>query len=247
MESQADDPTFGIASNDAAGRQKAIEWFHKVRDAVDRLVQNQTGNVLAVQIHSAPRANRSSPEALLQSMEEILSWDWKGSEVVIEHCDALVPSHDPIKGFLALEDELRVIESLQSKKDVKTPFGMSINWGRSAIEGRSDQTPFEHISKIKNFESRLSRPILRGLMFSGVTSSDPIYGNWIDGHPPFASPNLNSRNSMLTPELAKQCIDGAGSLLYLGLKIAPKPIDMPLDEKLPFMEEGIAIVNQHAK
>eukprot|EP01114_Cavostelium_apophysatum_P001447 TRINITY_DN1124_c0_g2_i2.p1 TRINITY_DN1124_c0_g2~~TRINITY_DN1124_c0_g2_i2.p1 ORF type:complete len:335 (+),score=65.62 TRINITY_DN1124_c0_g2_i2:104-1108(+) len=249
METLSSDPHFGIASANEIGRQKALFFLQQVRNDVERL--SHITNVLAVQIQSAPTVNPekqalSSQEALIQSLKEILSWDWSGAHVVIEHCDAYDPSHECSKGFLSLEDEIEALKRIKSLPDdqrPKTPTGICINWGRSAFEHRSAEGPLIHLRRLQKEEE-----LLKGLMFSGVVEkADANYPAWKDSHSPFApssdTKKLNSSNSLMTLEEATKCFKIAGKgLLYQGVKIAPQGKNLTVEEKLAYIEDGLNIL-----
>lgn len=150
---------YGLASIDDEGRAAAVA---DVRRALGVAVQSaQAGGrqrVTAIQVHSAPGGAVASAVALERSLVELLGTDAAGADLVIEHCDAARPGRVPEKGFLELADELAVLASLDHAR-----AGCTINWGRSAIEGRSAQTPLEHV------EAAAGRGLLKGLMFSGAT------------------------------------------------------------------------------
>ncbi|PNB45887.1 DUF4862 domain-containing protein, partial [Pseudomonas sp. GW456-12-10-14-LB2] len=65
--------------------------------------------VAAVAVHSAPRRDGSGPAASLaafaDSLTRLRSRDWRGAELLVEHCDAPAPGRAPEKGFLRIEDE----------------------------------------------------------------------------------------------------------------------------------------------
>ena len=108
-------PKFGLASTDPAGRAEAIEFAKAALAAVKRWnarppskAGGSAGKVIAVEIHSAPNTTKpgaaASTEAFAQSLTELLSWDWDGAELIVEHCDA-PGQHPAAKGFLSLDDE----------------------------------------------------------------------------------------------------------------------------------------------
>ena len=93
-------PNFGLASTDPAGRAEAIEFAKQGLAAVDRWNKRGDGacaRVLAVEIHSAPNQTKEkdgklaagSVDAFVSSLVELMSWDWQGAKLVVEHCDQL--------------------------------------------------------------------------------------------------------------------------------------------------------------
>ena len=224
MDRLKDDKNFGLASADAGGRRRALDFAEDARRAVERLHGRLGGRaVAAVAIHSAPRLGasgaRSSLEAFAGSLTDLRGRDWGGAELLVEHCDAAVPGHAPDKGFLRLEDECAAI-GLSSGP---TPARVLINWGRSAVETRSSDGPREHLRRARE------AGLLSGLFFSGVTPAHPDYGDWKDSHAPFS---VSCPASLLTPAAAKSALNEAGELSYLGLKIQPLPASLGVAERL---------------
>src|SRR5262249_52879340 len=152
------------------------------------------------------------------SLREIRGWDWHGAKLAIEHCDAYVTGQPPQKGFLTVREEL---DALKATHDTRTPAGLVLNWGRSAIEGRSAATALAHAREAE------ASGLLVGLMFSGACAQDAVYGDWQDTHAPFA-PAFGIRHaaehSELTAERAIEWLRAAGpGLDILGFKIQPLP------------------------
>ncbi|MDE2141377.1 MAG: DUF4862 family protein [Elusimicrobia bacterium] len=226
-----DAPSFGPASADQDGRRRALDFAEDARRAVLRL-NARLGRkaVAAVSLHSAPRLGgsgaRSSLEGFAASLTELRGRDWDGAELLVEHCDAAVPSHAPDKGFLRIEDECAAIKLSSGP----TPAGMLINWGRSAIETRSAEGPLDHIRRARE------AGLLRGLFFSGATPDHPDYGAWKDSHAPFAT---SCAASILTPAAAKTGLAESGTIDYLGLKIQPLPATMGTAERLGIIRGGL--------
>jgi len=242
-ETFAEYPHFGLASDNEEGRCSAIAFLKKTNERVKMLNESCGRNaVIAVQIHSAPKRGvdgvSSSKESLFKSLKEISSWDWRGSQLSVEHCDQYIQGQVASKGFISLQDE---IWALQTLSDSNTQFGITINWGRSAIEGRSVSIPPLHI-QIAN-ESGLG---IKGLMFSGATSeNDPIYGQWLDNHVPFAC-SFNSKASLMDANAIDECFSKVDwkKLLYMGIKIWPKPATLTIDERVQFINEGTQLLEE---
>jgi len=246
MDTLKDDPVFGLASNDKDGRQRAVNFIRVVLNHVQQVNKNSgRKSVIAVQIHSAPKLGlqniSSSKESFLHSLKEIRSWDWQGAVIAVEHCDCYRANQLGSKQFLSLEDEVWAIEC--SNENNNTRAGITINWGRSAVEGRSAQMPLQHLQLMRKHTNRVP---LFGLMFSGVSPVDnPIYGQWLDNHTPF-SESSNSKCSILNAAEAKAAIQESNwrDLLYIGIKIMPQPMDLSIDEKLIFFKDAISILNK---
>jgi hypothetical protein len=96
---------------------------------------------LAQEVHSAPTQGgdaTASAASLKTSLLELLTEDWSGAQIVVEHCDAFVAAHPPQKGFLTLEQELEAVTLTEQQKAWLTnlhgedyrPPGIAINWVR---------------------------------------------------------------------------------------------------------------------
>jgi hypothetical protein len=225
-----DGARFGLASADADGRRRALDFAEDARRAVETL-NGALGRaaVAAVEIHSAPRRGgeaRASLESFAESLSELRGRDWGGAELLVEHCDAFVPAHAPDKGFLRIEDECAAIGLSKGP----TPARVLINWGRSAIETRSADGPLEHLRRARE------AGLLAGLFFSGATPSHPDYGEWKDSHAPFST---CCPPSILTPAAAISALDEADGISYLGLKIQPLPVSLGTSERLATVRAGL--------
>lgn len=240
----ANAPKFGLASDDERGRSDAVAMHKRANQILHRMNEHfGRQSIIAVQMTTAPSTPVegvfSSMNSFLQSMEEILSWDWCGARIVIEHCDASIADQPFAKGFFSLEKEIEAIEKLSS---VHSP-GVMINWARSAIEGRSAGKPVEHLK----FASRHN--VLSGLIFSGVSSNDEHYGPWKDTHMPFASSydvKYYEENSLLTRNNIKDTLEvlDFDRLDYLGVKLLSIPIDAPsIDRRVGVNRDAITILN----
>ena len=237
---------FGLASDDKQGRVEAVS-MHKLANQMLHKMNDRYGgrSVISVQIATAPSVPvagaASSKGSLLRSMDEILSWDWGGAKVVIEHCDTAVKEQSFEKGFLPLEDEVEVLSEVSRDYNV----GATINWARSAIEGRSVGKPIEHAIML----SRNS--LLSGLMFSGVSECDKKYGAWKDTHMPFAQPFNEVENfekeSLLTEKNIVGVLDAidCSELDYLGIKLLSMPIDsQSIEKRVGVNKDAIFILNE---
>jgi len=239
MDALTRNPHFGLASHSTAGRAAALDFCRGLRDAAATL-NGRFGRpvVEAVELHTAPRQGpagvAASAEALADSLREIRGWDWSGARLAVEHCDAHVPGRPPQKGFLRLESEC---EALAATEAAPTPAGIVINWGRSAIEGRSPDAPIAHLRAAR------ARNLLCGLMLSGACAQDAVYGDWQDTHAPFAPAfgiQHGAERSLLTAERAAACLREAGSALdILGIKIQPLPASVSLETRVAYLRDAI--------
>jgi hypothetical protein len=209
------DSNYGLASANEPGREEAVADIKNILHAVDSL-NNTAGKslVAAVEIHTAPK-ELGKVDSLAKSLQEISSWNWGDTKLVIEHCDALVRGQTPEKGFLKLEEEIAAIDL------ASVEIGIFINWGRSAIELRNANKVVEHIAQAK------SRGLLSGLIFSGVADVESDFGYpWIDAHLPFkntAGMNYGDPNSLLTGEVAAEAMRTTGEVEFLGIKMGWSP------------------------
>jgi hypothetical protein len=234
-------PEFGLASVSEAGRKSAFEFAARARESVVQLNRFVGRPVVkSVLVHSAPsrgkEAMRSNRQTFLDSLRELRSWDWDGAELMVEHCDRWHPDRESIKGFLSLEDEIWAVH--QSQPGAKTELGVVINWGRSALEGRSTKTPIEHLRLVRKEKLPL------GLFFSGTTVDHPIYGAWLDKHTPFEKAygaQYYTEGSLMTSSEVKACLRESDwkHLRCLGFKIMPLPKDLPIHEKIGFIRDSI--------
>ena len=242
MNRLAVDPRHGLASTDDAGRKSALDYAEKIRASIQTLNDHcQEQVVKAVILHAAPRnlapAGSLAAERLFASLAELADRDWHGAELWLEHCDSPSRHAPPAKGFLRLEDEIAVVSRLQG---TKTKLGMLINWGRSALETRNPETPREHIAKAK------AQNVLKGVMFSGCTEGDDLYGHWQDSHAPFAPSSLadGRSSSLMTVERAAACLQaghGANDL-EIGIKIQALPATMSVPDRLKLIADSLLAV-----
>jgi Domain of unknown function (DUF4862) len=220
----AKDPQYGLASRDAEGRARGLADAAAIRDDVHRLNERQGRQLVrAVELQTAPKATEGSAAALAASLTEIGDWDWQGAQLVIEHCDALVPGQTPQKGFLALTDEITAIQ--QSG----TAVGIALNWGRSAIEFRDPDRVVEHVAQANDAD------VLRGIIVSGASDQEGYFNQpWVDAHHRFqhsAQHPLGDPISLLTDERIRAVVAAAGDDVWLGVKLGwpvqePAPIDV---------------------
>lgn len=230
MKRLAGDKDFGLASADASGRARALEFAEAGRLAVERL-NRALGRraVIAVQVHSAPRLGgsgaKSSVDRFAESLSALRARDWMGARLLVEHCDAAVPGRECDKGFLRIEDDVLAAKLSEGK----TPVGVAINWGRSAVETRSAVGPLAHVERASQ------AGLLEALFFSGATPAHPEYGAWRDTHAPFST---SVPESILTPEDARECLAAAGSVGIVGLKLQTKPSTADVPSRLAVIRAG---------
>jgi hypothetical protein len=206
---------FGLASPDESGRAAAINLVREARDGV-HAVNDRLGRraAIAVELHSAPGfgSRQFVPEARAfgRSLEEVAGMDWDGSAVLVEHCDAFVAGQTPAKGFLSLDEELDVVSSLEGA------VGLSLNWGRSVIEGRDPDRAMQHVMRAA------SSGRLRAYTFSGAAGVATAYGAaWADAHHPFTEtgePGYGEPASLMTPELVEPILGYLDDCLFVAVK-----------------------------
>lgn len=245
MNALGQNPQFGIASDDAAGRAEALSFMQNACAAIGKLNAHLGRQaVTAIQIQTAPARHKaaSSKASLLASLHTMAGWDWQGARIVIEHCDAYVPEHTPSKGFLSLQDELDALTELNTAQAL--PFGMVINWGRSVFETRRVDGALEHINAAK------AAGLLSGVMFSGVSDKESEYGAWRDSHqPPRSSDSVTygEPGSWMTEQAMQQCLaacKGADSLAILGAKIGIRPHSASVAERIGYIGSTLAILDR---
>lgn len=211
----ADDPRYGLASTHPDGRRAAVRHIRQLLAEAHRIDAERGERVVrAVEVHSAPRALygvAAGPEELALSLRELADAAG-GIPLIVEHCDALAPGQASVKGYLPIEHEY---EAVQAARADGIAAGQSINWGRSAIEGRSGATPSAHLRWL------VERRALSGLIFSGAPAADGRLGPaWDDLHNPLRE---DDPSSLLDAEAVRDSLaalgDGVTELLFLGAKV----------------------------
>ena len=176
--------------------------------------------IVAVEVHSAPSGEGGEADALSRSLAEAAGWGWRGAALVLEHCDSYHADRRGVKEFLPLEEELDAVATVAAQ-GAATPVGVTINWGRSAIDARNADGPVEQIGLAK------SRGLLAGLMLSGASDRHSVYGPpWDDTHAPGAAIDTSAGEpaSLLTSERILAARDAAGAgLRYDGVKLSARP------------------------
>lgn len=238
----ATSPGYGLASTDAEGRRAALADLAVARDLAHTLAAaSGRPRVTAIEVHSAPGPELGSVDAFAQSLAELATWDLGGAQIVVEHCDALVPGQAPVKGFLTIDDEITAIRTvLAAQPDAR--LGVGINWGRSAIEGRSSETASEHV------RVAAEAGLLRSIIFSGATDQATAWGPaWDDTHmaPRGESAALAASSaSLLGVEEVAAALAAAGDadLAFVGVKVTARPAQASAAERLALARESLALL-----
>lgn len=228
---------YGLASVDEDGRRAAVT---DVRGAMDfaRLVNaGPGGDVVAIEVQSAPREPLASRDAFQRSMEELALVDLDDVRLWIEHCDTRIPGQDFEKGFLSLSDELDVAGAGGQ--------GVLVNWGRSAIEVRSADRVTEHV------QAAARSGALRALVFSGVAPVSTGYGPaWVDAHLPVQGSLEGDVGgavfdaSLLTPDHATRAMRAANlpELECVGIKMGMPP-GTPDEARLAMLQANTELIS----
>ena len=245
MKNLTHNPHFGIASTNEDGRKAAIEFYQQARLAILKLNKHLDKQAVSyIKIHTAPKISAkvsSSKQALQASLETLLSWDWCGAKLIIEHCDAYIAGQVPEKGFLTLEDEITAIQYVNKK--LNSDIGISINWGRSAIETRNAEGPLIHIKQA--YQSGL----LKGIIFSGASNEAGPYGEFKDTHMPpaqaFKIPSY-AKGSLLTIEQIEKSLQHCDceQLDFIGGKISISPNNASVDERVSYIKSLTTLIDK---
>jgi hypothetical protein len=233
------DVPYGLAATDDEARSRAVADVGRARDLALRLADlSGRRRVTAIQVHSAAGPERGSRAALARSLAEITVWDLAGAEILVEHCDALIPGQVAAKGFCSLDDEIAAV--LQVMGTGAGPVGMSVNWGRSAIEGRRAATAIEHVTAVAE------AGLLRVVVLSGVADADTQWGPaWSDAHiPPRGDdPALAaSAASLLGPDEIAATLGAAGPGPQVVVKVSVRPADADVATRLAVARAALAEV-----
>lgn len=221
-------PGYGLASSDEEGRELALSDALAALAIADNAAQ-VTGRlrVFGLQVHSSPRPDFHSADALSRSLEELLEAADPSLLLAVEHCDATRPDQHVSKGFLELSQEIEVVRAFETDR-----LGITINWGRSMIEGHSVGYVNDHITQARE------AGVLKGLMFSGATNRSGPWGPaWQDGHmaPRGEHPLLVfSHMSLLGQEEIASALAAAGPAgerVYTGVKITVQEGQDDLDRR----------------
>ncbi|MEO5994400.1 DUF4862 family protein [Pseudarthrobacter sp. PH31-O2] len=220
MQRAGADARFGLASTDREGRRAAVDFTAGILGYVAGL-RDQGHRVEAVALHSAP-SGHGTPAAFAESLWEILGWDWQGTSLVVEHCDAPRPGRVPEKGFLSFSDETNLVRAFREQGQ---DIGMLVNWARSVIETGQRRTAAVHVAEARE------AGVLNGLMFSGCSPEATEFGYpWIDAHLPAVEVEGAPASSLLTTREIAGCLREAGRPPIIGLKIGlPGAAASPLE------------------
>lgn len=227
-------PAFGLASTDRQARESAVQSVSDLLSSVKRFHDAQGRHVVhAVELHGAPRPAAASQGALAESLREISAWDWDGVDLVLEHSDAWSDAHTPEKGFLSLESEIEAIVASG------TAVGLSLNWGRSVIEGRSPAAATSHAARAAR------SGLLRGFIASGASDTDGETSRaWIDAHHGFQSAEAHPYGdsaSLLTEERLAEALRAAGELQWCGVKVGwPASRAGTVTERVTMIRQALA-------
>jgi len=234
------DPDYGLASADDAARTRALADVARAVELAHRLAE-LTGErrVTAIEVHSAPGPVLGNAEYLARSLETIAGWDLAGTQILIEHCDALVGGQRAAKGFLTLGDEIEAIRAAGSPE----PLGIGINWGRSAIEGRSAHTPIDHLA------SAMKAGLLRAVVFSGASAQATAWGDaWGDAHIPSRGDDAAldaSAGSLLDAVSIAATLGAAGTRPLIAVKVSVRPRDVTIDQRLAVARAVLTQLEAH--
>ncbi|MFJ6461576.1 DUF4862 family protein [Streptomyces sp. NPDC091387] len=224
---------FGLASGDQDGRRAALAFLREARIAAEE-VNQLTGeqSVAALHIHTAP-STTAVGEMFARSLDEIAASEpaaggWS-TRLVLEHCDAYAPTVPGEKRFLPLEDEIALAR--------EGGIGITINWGRSAIEAQDPARPLVQIERLA------SEGLLEGVMFSGAGPAANEYGGpWADAHLPLTE---DEPTSLMDADEVRRCLRAAeGAFSYAGAKIQV-PADATVDERLAWVGHVMRLLSEH--
>jgi hypothetical protein len=240
---------FGLASDNEQGRLEAVKFYKKASEVV-RKINNyfKSKKVINIAIATSPSLKYdgvlSSSQSLKKSLIEISKFDWDGAKLNIEHCDS-GRVKNPVKGFLDIDEEIEAI--LEVNRTYNLNIGITINWARSVIEYKDTNGALKHIKKAKE------NNLLKGLIFSGTSDKESLYGKWSDLHLPIAKEanikyfestsllnKINIKNSLISSEYKQ--------LDYLGIKVLAMPIEYSsLKRRIGINYDIMKVLNQTIK
>ncbi|HVT71128.1 MAG TPA: DUF4862 family protein [Trebonia sp.] len=229
---------YGLASVSAAGRAAAIADAEDTRAAVARFNDAlgrpavRTVTLVSAPVRDPQARDGTSRAALADSLGDLVSRDWHGAGLVIEHCDAAVPGQVAAKGFLDLDDELDVLGALPG-----TPALAVINWGRSAIERRDPAAPARHAAQARG------RGLLGGVVLSGCADTASAWGPpWADTHLPPAGvrpPGGAQHESLMNQRHMTDFLRAAGPDARVAVKLSARPRDRDRQTRVRFLVEAV--------
>ncbi|ACL41343.1 UDP-N-acetylglucosamine pyrophosphorylase [Pseudarthrobacter chlorophenolicus A6] len=224
---------FGLASVDAAGRRKALDFAAGLHAYVLRL-KDEGRQVEAVELHSAPHPG-ADVAMFRASLSEILEWDWGTTRVLVEHCDAPRPGNKPEKGFLPFADEVDVVRALREQSGGRA--GLVINWARSVIETRNPDTAAQHIALARE------AGVLAGVMFSGCSPDATEFGYpWIDAHLPAVEVDGAPPSSLLNRAEIERCLAAAGAVPVTGFKVGLPREGLTVQDRVDRLRQMCALI-----
>ncbi|MFJ8861417.1 DUF4862 family protein [Streptomyces sp. NPDC102451] len=224
--------TFGLASGDHDGRRAALAFLREARIAAEEMNQ-LTGeqSVSVIHIHTAP-SKTAVGEMFARSLDEIAAsvpaaGAWS-TRLVLEHCDAYAPAVPGEKRFLPLEDEIPLAR--------EGGIGITVNWGRSAIEAQDPGRPLAQIGRLA------SEGLLEGIVFSGAgPTANDFGGPWADAHLPLTE---DEPASLMDSDEVRRCLRAAeGAFSYAGAKIQV-PGDATVDERLAMVGRVMRLLSE---
>jgi hypothetical protein len=231
---------FGLSSDHEESRLLAIESHKKLNSIVKKINDSKGKKVISsIQICSSPSFPKknvsSSKDSFKKSIETLLSWDWEGANLLIEHCDSQRDFLTYQKGFLSIEKEIEILDELKNKS-----LGICLNWGRSVLEGQNTNEIIKHIKLAQK------NKYLKGFIFSGTSPLDKNFGSWTDFHMPFYNQSCYI-NSLLTEKNVRLSLDliNFDELDYLGIKLQPLPQEKTtVRKRININRDAIEIINK---
>ncbi|MFJ2553847.1 DUF4862 family protein [Microbacterium sp. NPDC087591] len=223
---------FGLASKDRRGRRDAVRVVSRLRDAIAHW-RGEGRDITTLALSSGVPGGDGADARLGESLSEIRSWEWGGVRIAVEHCDAHIGAGTPDKGYLRLEDELAAISRSDGAGDAVC--GITINWGRSAIESRDPSGAAAHVD--------MAGDRLIGYMLSGVASEAGPYGPaWTDSHTPVVDA-ADPAVSILTRERAAQAITPAVlRAAYRGVKTSWRPAGEDISTRVAALQTAVDLL-----
>lgn len=239
---------FGLASKNEKSRTEAINVYSTAYKCVNKLkLKFGKKSVIAIYITSSPYHNDkqdyADKDSFISSLNELATWDWENTEILVEHCDSFSSKNtNPKKGFLSLSDEINAVK--HANEIHSSIFGIVINWGRSVIEHRSVDGPIKHL------KNAIKDKVLAGLMFSGTTASENnLYGPWSDLHmPPASYSNFQyfEKDSLMSYENIKNTLAACdfSTLTCLGIKLLAMPNDSSMEKRISLNKDTMNLLDQ---
>ncbi|MEV4668495.1 DUF4862 family protein [Microbacterium sp. LWO12-1.2] len=230
-------PGFGLASMDRGGRRDAVEMVSQLRDAIARW-RGEGRDITTLALSSGTPGGDDADARLGESLREIRSWEWNGVRIAVEHCDAHTGAGRPDKGYTRLEDELAAISRSDGVGDA--PCGITVNWGRSAIESRDPSGAAAHVD--------MAGDRLIGYMLSGVASEAGPYGPaWTDAHTPVVDA-ADPAVSILTRDRAAQAVTPAVlRAAYRGVKTSWRPAGDDISTRVAALQTAVDLLTTASK